>query len=190
MLVLLLAKLSDPEESNWKKTKIKSPSVGDYFLAMAEFKYSGQLKSCVKKLLALSNARSTVVILHWQICNQAEDIWLRAYRRRHVLGSLDPSSDRVNTLRTKVRTLEHELHNKNCTIASTKCSNPYNVGWEGVFIPPTLLHLSRNAPAVPTKVKRLQQGYLVISLGWTVQLGYPHPDHVFFCPSGTFGSGP
>ena len=48
MLVLLLAKLSDPEESNWKKTKIESPSVGDYFLAMAEFKYSRQLKSCVR----------------------------------------------------------------------------------------------------------------------------------------------
>ena len=156
---------------------------------MAEFKYSGQLKSCVKKLLALSNARSTVVTLHWQISNQAEDIWLRAYRRRHVLGSLDPSSDRVNTLRTKVRTLKHELHNRNCTIASTKCSNAYNVGWEGVFIPPTLLHLSRNAPVVPMKVKRLQQGYLVISLGWTVRLGYSYPDHVFFCLSGTFGSG-
>jgi hypothetical protein len=111
-------------------------------------------------------------------------------RQREVLGSLDRSPDRVNTLRTKVRTLEHELYNRNCTIASTKCSNPYNVGWEGVFIPPTLLHLSRNAPAIPTKVKRLQQGYFVISLGWTVRLGYSYPDHVFFCPLGTFGSGP
>ena len=98
------------------------------------------------------------------------------------MGSLNRSPDRENTLRTKVKTLEYELHNRNCTIANTKCSNPYNVGWEGVFIPPTLLHLSRNAPAVPTNVKRLQQGYLVISLGWTVRLGYSHPDHVFFAP--------
>ena len=99
-----------------------------------------------------------------------------------MLGSLDRSQDRENTLRTKVKTLEHELHNRNCTIARTKYSNPYNVGWEGVFIPPTLLHLSRNAPPVPTKVKRLQQGYLIISLGWIVRLGYSHPDHVFFAP--------
>jgi len=98
------------------------------------------------------------------------------------LGSSARSPDRESTLQTKVRTLEHELHNRNCTIVRTKCSNPYNVGWEGVFIPPTLLHLSRNAPPVPTKVNRLQQGYLVISLGWTVRLGYSHPDHVFFAP--------
>ena len=98
------------------------------------------------------------------------------------MGYLNRSPDRENTLRMKVKTLEHKLHNRNCTIARTKCSNPYNIGWEGVFIPPTLLHLFRNAHPVPTKVKRLQQGYLVISLGWTVRLGYSHPDHVFFAP--------
>ena len=100
------------------------------------------------------------------------------HRHLHVsllLRSSAQSPDRESTLHTKVGTLEHKLHNRNCTIVSTKCSNPYNV-------PPTLLHLSRNAPPVPTKVKRLQQGYLVISLGWTVRLGYSHPDHVFFDP--------
>ena len=95
------------------------------------------------------------------------------------MGSLDRSPERENTLRTKVKTLEYELHNRNCTIANTKCSNPYNVGWEGVFIPPTLLQHSENTPPVIPEVERLHQGYLVISLGRTVRLGYSCPDHMF-----------
>ena len=77
-------------------------------------------------------------------------------RMAHLLGSSARSPDRESTLQTKVRTPKHKLHNRNCTIVRTKCYNPYNVGWEGVFIPPTLLHLSKNAPPVPMKVKRLQ----------------------------------
>ena len=41
-----------------------------------------------------------------------------------LLGSSARSPDRVSTLQMKVRTLEHELHNRNCTIVRTKCSNP------------------------------------------------------------------
>ena len=97
-----------------------------------------------------------------------------------LLGSSARSPDRESTLQTKVRTLEHELHNRNCTIVRTKCSPPVQRWVGGGIYTLTLLHLSRNAPPVPTKVKRLQYGYLVISLGWTVRLGYSYPDHVFF----------
>ena len=97
------------------------------------------------------------------------------------MGSSARSPDRESRLRTRVKTQRNELHNRNCTIVRTKCSNPYNVGW-GVFILQILLRHTKNAPPVPTKVKRLQQGYLIISLGWKVRLGYSHPDHVFFAP--------
>ena len=70
-----------------------------------------------------------------------------------------------------------------CTIVIayifTKCSTPYNVGWEGVFIPPTLLQHSKYAPSVFPEVKRLHQGYLVIPLGKTVQLVHSYLDHMF-----------
>ena len=57
-------------------------------------------------------------------------------------------------------------------------SDSYNVGWEGVFIPPTLLQHSKNAPPVLTKVKSLHRGCLVISLGRTVRIGHSYSSHM------------
>ena len=72
------------------------------------------------------------------------------------------------------------MHDRNCTkIHSVFNNNPYNVGWEEVFIPPTLLQHFKNAPAILPEVKRLHQGYLVISLGETVRLGHSYPSHMF-----------
>ena len=56
---------------------------------------------------------------------------------------------------------------------------PYNVGWEGVFIPPTLLLHSKNAPPISSEVSRLQRGYSVILQGRTVRIGHSYPDHMF-----------
>ena len=56
---------------------------------------------------------------------------------------------------------------------------PYNVGWEGVFIPPTLLLHSKNAPPISSEVSRLQWGYSVILQGRTVRIGHSYPDHMF-----------
>ena len=71
-----------------------------------------------------------------------------------LLGSSARSPDRGSRLRTRVKTQRNELHNRNCTIVRTKCSHPYNVGW-GYLYPQSLLHHTKNAPPVPTKVKRL-----------------------------------
>ena len=49
---------------------------------------------------------------------------------------------------------------------------------EGIYTP-TLLQHSKNAPPVFSEVKRLHQGYLVISLGKTVQLIHFYLDHMF-----------
>jgi len=103
-----------------------------------------------------------------------------------LLGSSARSPNRGSELRTKVKTNRDKSHNEKCTVDCPKCSNPYNVGW-GVFIPPTSLHHSWNAPPVPTKVKRLHQGFLVISLGWTVRLEYSYSDYMFLDLRWTFG---
>ena len=50
--------------------------------------------------------------------------------------------------------------------------------WVGVFIPPTLLQYSRNAPPVTTKVTRLHQGYSVILPGKTVRIGHSYSSHM------------
>jgi len=49
----------------------------------------------------------------------------------------------------------------------------------GYLYPQSLLHHTKNIPPVPTKVKRLHYGYLVISLSRTVRLGYSYSDHMF-----------
>ena len=56
--------------------------------------------------------------------------------------------------------------------------NPIQHWVEGVFIPPTLLQYSRNAPPVTTKVLRLHQGYSVISPGKTVRIGHSYSSHM------------
>ena len=79
------------------------------------------------------------------------------------------------------RNEEHGKINSTIVIALqfVECSTPYNIGWEGVFIPPTLLLHSKNAPSILPEVYRLQQGYLVILQGRTVRLGHSYPDHMF-----------
>ena len=71
----------------------------------------------------------------------------------------------------------NKLHDRNCTIIR-QMSDPYNVGWEGVFIPPTLLQHSKNSPLVLMKVKSLHRGCLVISLGRTVRIGHSYSSHM------------
>jgi len=94
------------------------------------------------------------------------------------------SPDRESTLQTKVRTLEHELHNRNCTMVHTKCSNPYNVGWEGVFIPPNLITSFQKCPSGPHEGQEITSGVFGNSLGWTVRLGYSYSDHMFLALRG------
>ena len=70
--------------------------------------------------------------------------------------------------------------------------NPVQRLGRGLFIPPTLLQHSKNAPPVFPEVKRLHYGYLVISPSKTVQLVHSYPNHmlhVAWQPSaGTFGA--
>ena len=63
-----------------------------------------------------------------------------------LLGSSARSPDRGSRLRTSVKTQRNKLHNRNCTIVRTKCSNPYNVGW-GVFIPPNPITSYQKCPS-------------------------------------------
>ena len=106
-----------------------------------------------------------------------------------LLGSSARSPDRGSRLRTKVETQRNELHNRNCTIVRTKYSNPYNVGWEGVFIPPNLITSYQKCPSGPHEGQEITLGVFgnfpkSDSPTWILLLG----SHVS-CPSGTFGSG-
>ena len=48
----------------------------------------------------------------------------------------------------------------------------------GGILPPALLQYSRNATPVTTKVKRLHQGYSVISLDGIVRIGHSYSSHM------------
>jgi len=110
-------------------------------------------------------------------------------RWARLLGSSARSPDRGSRFRTKVKTQSNELHNRNCTIVRTKYSNPYNVGWEGVFIPPNLITSYQKCPSGPHEGQEITLGVFgnfpkSDSPTWILLLG----SHVS-CPSGTFGSG-
>ena len=106
------------------------------------------------------------------------------FRGVGIFGSITGSR-----LRTRVKTQRNELHNRNCTIVRTKCSNPYNVGWGGYLYPQTLLHHTKKCPSGPHEGQEITLG---------VFGNFPKSDsptcilllgsHVS-CPSGTFGSG-
>jgi len=65
-------------------------------------------------------------------------------------------------------------HNCNCAMIPEKF-NRLQCRGRGLFIPLTLLHLSQNTPPLFPEVQRLQQGYLVISLGWNVRFVHSNP---------------
>ena len=92
-------------------------------------------------------------------------------------GTRSPNRNGKNKLRTKSSIQGNDLHNCNCTILSPSVQPRTTLGG-GVFIPPTLLQYSRNAPPVTTNVKKLHQGYSVISPGKTVRIGHSYSSHM------------
>ena len=92
-------------------------------------------------------------------------------------GTRSPNRKGKNKLRTKSSTQGNDLHNRNCTILSPSVQPRTTLGG-GIFIPPTLLQYSKNAPPVTTKVMRLHQGYSVISPGKTVRIGHSYSSHM------------
>jgi len=75
-------------------------------------------------------------------------------------------------------------HNCNCAMIPEKF-NRLQCRGRGLFISLTLLHLSQNTPPLFPEVQRLQQGYLVISLGsiCTLQPRFTHPTRSSSGPS-------
>ena len=82
--------------------------------------------------------------------------------------------------KAKVKTKGHrrnQMHDRNCTI-NLLMSNPVQCLGRGLFIPPTLLQYSKNASSIFPEVKWLQQGYLVISTGWTIRFAHFYLSHM------------
>ena len=106
-----------------------------------------------------------------------------------LLGSSARSPDRESTLQTKVRTLEHELHNRNCTIVRTKCSPPVQRWVGGGIYTPNLITSFQKCPSGPHEGQEVTIGVF----GNFPRLDSPTwillPGSRVFCPSGTFGSG-
>jgi len=137
-------------------------------IGVPESRYEGRLngKGTLGKKSHICTDDDSFKKAHYAVLQQSSlvDPYIEEHKKiltsefpeKSVLGSSARSPDRESTLQTKVRTLEHELHNRNCTIARTKCSPPVQRWVGGGIYSPNLIHLSRNAPPVPTKVKRLQ----------------------------------
>ena len=103
------------------------------------------------------------------------------------MGSSGRSPDRESTFKTKVRTPEHELHNRNCTIVRTKCSPPVQRWVGGGIYTPNLITPFQKCPSGPHEGQEVTIGVF----GHFSRLDSPTwillPGSLVFCPSGTFG---